>query len=78
MSINGIRKVDEELGVVFDSLLGRKAGVEKTPEGHDPANIIGLKTLCKWGLRLHDEPHIGFTFDKDIAILDDCLVICNL
>jgi hypothetical protein len=42
--------------------MGRKYLLEQTPEGHHPANIIGLKTLCHWGLKLFAEPHFGFEF----------------
>jgi len=64
MTDSGIRVIDKELGIIYVTLLGRKYRVEKTPDGHSPANIIGLKTLCRWGLRLHDEPVLGFTFDN--------------
>jgi hypothetical protein len=61
---------DTELGVEYVKLLGGKYRTEDTPEGHAPANIIGLKTLCRWGLTLYDEPSFGCTLKKDFAYLE--------
>jgi hypothetical protein len=61
---------DEELGIEYVRFFGRKYRVENTPEGHAPANILGVKLLCRWGLTLHDEPTFGFEFAKDFDYLE--------
>lgn len=66
---NKILLTDDDLGLDLLMLLGRKYRVEDTPEGHAPANIIGLKTLCRWGLVLSDEP-FGFHFKNDFDYLE--------
>lgn len=61
---------EEDLGIDYVKFLGRKYIVEDTPEGHAPANILGLKTLCRWGLTMHDEPSFGFTLENDFSYLE--------
>jgi len=61
---------DEELGVKYVKFFGREYRTEDTPEGHAPANIIGLKTLCRWGLTLFDEPDCGFLLKNDFSFLE--------
>eukprot|EP01032_Pedospumella_encystans_P020685 gene20685-23493_t len=58
---------DDDLGVTFVNLLGHRYRTEDTPEGHAPANIIGLKALCRWGITLFDEPTFGFKFAKTFS-----------
>ena len=62
--------VDDDLGVGYVKFLGHKYRVEDTPVGHAPANIIGVKTLCHWGLTLYDEPCFGFALKKDFQFLE--------
>lgn len=45
LTARGICERDPDLGVSFITIFGRKYRFERTPEGHHPANIIGLKTL---------------------------------
>lgn len=52
-------------------MFGRNHRVEKTPSGHDPANIIGLKTLCQWGLQLSEDPDYRFTLNKDFQFIEE-------
>lgn len=40
---------DEDMDAQWVQLFGRKCGVERTPPGHDPANIIGLRMLTRMG-----------------------------
>lgn len=67
---NKILLMDDDLGVVYLVLMGRKYRVADTPAGHAPANIIGLKTLCRWGLEVFDEPCFGFRFKNDFDYLE--------
>ena len=50
----GLLKTDEDTEARWVQLFGRKCGVERTPHGHDPANIIGLRMLMRLGLQLSD------------------------
>jgi U3 small nucleolar RNA-associated protein 25 len=59
---------DLDLGMNYITLFGRKFPLEQTPTGHHPANIIGLKMLCRWGLILTEEP-FGFHFTKNFPYL---------
>ena len=60
---HGILVVDDELGYDYIRLMGHRYLTEMTPDGHSPANIIGLKPLCRWGLVLADEPNFNFNFN---------------
>jgi hypothetical protein len=60
---------DDDLGVEYVQLLGYKYRTEETPEGHAPANIVGLKTLFRWGLSLHAKP-FRFSLAQDFAYLE--------
>lgn len=78
LTARGIREQDHDLGMSFVTIFGRKYHAERTPDGHHPANIIGLKTLLRWRLRLHDEPTFGFSFAKEFSFLaKDELEIVN-
>jgi hypothetical protein len=78
LTARGICERDPDLGVSFITIFGRKYRFERTPEGHHPANIIGLKTLLRWQLCLHDEPTLGFSFAKEFSFLaKDDLGIVN-
>ena len=57
-----IIKVDNDLGIFYIKLFGHNYLVELTPEGHSPANIIGLKTLCRLGLQLAADPDYSYHF----------------
>ncbi|PNW84030.1 hypothetical protein CHLRE_04g218350v5 [Chlamydomonas reinhardtii] len=60
---------DADLDIQYTTLLGRKCPVEP-PAVHQPAaNIIGLKLLMRFGLRLYNE-HPFFSFSSDIPYLD--------
>lgn len=58
---HGMVYVDEDMDLQYVKLFGRKIPVDPTPEMRRPANIIGLKLLKRFGLRLHEEePHFEF------------------
>ena len=67
---HGILVVDDELGYDYIRLMGHRYLTEMTPDGHSPANIIGLKPLCRWGLVLADEPNFNFNFQNDFEFLE--------
>jgi hypothetical protein len=60
---------DHDMEVVYMMMLGHKFVVEETPEGHAPANIMGLRALCTLGLQLFREPNYGFTFPSAVSFL---------
>lgn len=70
LSQYNIERQDEDLGIEYISLFGKKYACERTPEGHSPANIIGLKTLCNWGLQLTDSPEFAFSFAREMDYLE--------
>lgn len=57
----GLLKIDEDTDACWVQLFGRKCGVERTPHGRDPANIIGLRMLLRLGLQLSESvPFFNF------------------
>lgn len=52
-------RIDSETDISWVYVKNKKVPVDVTPPKHSPANIIGLKLLCKLGLQLDEE---GFTF----------------
>ncbi len=65
----GVIVEEPDMGVTYIKLFGRKYIVELTPEGHAPANIIGLKALCALGSRLHNSPDYCYSLSMDPAFL---------
>jgi len=66
----GIYCQDDDLGVNYITLMGRKYLAEDTPAAYAPANIIGLRALCMWGLELNHEPVMGFRFRENFEYLE--------
>ncbi|KAG2453914.1 hypothetical protein HYH02_002117 [Chlamydomonas schloesseri] len=64
---------DADLDLQYTTLFGRKCPVEPTPDAHQPANIIGLKLLMRFGLKLYNE-HPYFSFNSDIPYLDTAVL----
>ena len=59
---HGMVYVDEDMDLQYVKMFGRRIPVDPTPEMHQPANLIGLKLLKRFGLRLFDdEPHFDFS-----------------
>jgi len=52
------------------TLFGHNYSVKNNPEGHAPANIIGLRTLCNLGLQLTGNPEFGDSFAKDFQFFE--------
>jgi hypothetical protein len=52
-------KIDCETDISWIRINNKKVPIDVTPTVHAPANIIGLKLLCKLGLQLHEDE---FTF----------------
>ena len=59
---HGMVYVDEDMDLQYVKLFGRNIPVDPTPESSQrPANIIGLKLLKRFGLRLYEDcPHFKF------------------
>ncbi|KAG2442083.1 hypothetical protein HYH02_009873 [Chlamydomonas schloesseri] len=64
----GLMVEDTDLDLDDTTLFGRKCPVEPTPAEHQPANIIGLKLLVRFGLQLHSE-HPCVSCSADIPCL---------
>ncbi|PNH02249.1 hypothetical protein TSOC_011774 [Tetrabaena socialis] len=60
---------DGDMDLLYTRLFGRKCPVEPTPCAHQPANIIGMKLLKRFGLTLYEQPP-HFSFNMDIPYLD--------
>jgi len=64
----GVIKWNTDLEVSYVELFGRKVTVERTPQCHDPANLIGLRLLMKLCMSVQDaEPF--FTFSPTCKVL---------
>ena len=55
----GLVQKDDDTDVSWVTIARRKTPIDLTPNNHTPANILGLRVLCKLGLQL-DENSFSF------------------
>lgn len=51
----GLVNVDSETDISWINICKKRIPIDITPPAHAPANIIGLKLLCKLGLELQED-----------------------
>lgn len=61
MTAFGVLKRDDDFQTSCVNWAGRRLLVQTTPRQHGPANVIGLRALCLFGLQLHASP-FGYSF----------------
>lgn len=59
--------IDDDTGVAWITIQGKKVPLDPTPQCHAPANIIGLRLLHRLGLCLREN---GFSFSTDPACFE--------
>ena len=67
---HGILHTDDDTDLLYVIINRRKCPVETTPPSHDPANIIGVRMLMRFGLCLFEDEAPYFKLSKLSNVLE--------